>query len=95
MSASRKTRVLAHPDHSYTVEFEAEIKTGFAGNLEIPHTIKQWACDPGYAAIPGKVGQHLDKDLAIERAKELVTVDNPFGRIVAAYEVKQTGANLQ
>ena len=68
----RSTRVLAHPDGSFTVEclLEAQVQDP-RSPLSIPRTVKRWAQDPGFAAQPGLVGQHRDIHIANARAQML------------------------
>ncbi len=64
----RSTRVLAHPDGSYTVQFTHEMRVSDGRELSLPKTVKQWVDDPGFAVQPGFVGQHLNGAEADARA---------------------------
>ena len=72
----RSTRVLTHPDGSFTVEFLVEVKVVERGQeFALPTTVKRWATDPGFAIQPGFVGQHTDENAAIARAYHLANVE--------------------
>ena len=84
---TRSTRVLAHPDQTYTVEFLVEVRVQGNGPLAIPKTAKRWAQDPGFAQIPGRVGQHDVQTNADARALVLTTCEDDalFARVVTEH----------
>jgi hypothetical protein len=74
----RSTRVLEHPDGSFTVEIlvTTHVITGM-GPLEIPKERKEWVRDPGFAVrlAFGLIGQHVDPEQAAQRAAFLTTCE--------------------
>ncbi len=84
----RSTRVLAHPDGSFTVQFTHEMRVSDGKDFSLPKTIKQWADDPGFAVQPGFVGQHTRASDAEARAyavSEAPTLEELYADIGTMY----------